>query len=124
MTSINMRAGGWMKANPLPAEFSRFGTFDQLRETAREQLKDVILNLSKNPESKVKGTNAQKVSDLYAMAMDSTRLNREGAAPLKATLEHIEKADTKDLARLLTDEFLAFCNPFFGSGGRHGCQEL
>lgn len=108
--------GGWMKANPLPAEFSRFGTFDQLRETAREQLKDVILNLSKNPESKVKGTNAQKVSDLYAMAMDSTRLNREGAAPLKATLEHIEKADTKDLARLLTDEFLAFCNPFFGSG--------
>ena len=52
--------GGWMKANPLPAEFSRFGTFDQLRETAREQLKDVILNLSKNPESKVKGTNAQK----------------------------------------------------------------
>ncbi len=108
--------GGWMKANPLPAEFARFGTFDQLRENAREQLKDLILNLSQNPDAKVKGTNAQKVSDLYAMAMDSTRLNSEGAAPLKPYLDYIESLDTKNLARILTDEKLLFDNPFFGSG--------
>lgn len=108
--------GGWMKANPLPAEHARFGTFDQLRENAREQLKELILNLASHPEAKIKGTNAQKVSDLYAMAMDSIRLNKEGAAPLLPILDYIEKADTKDLARLFTDEFLLFDNPFFGTG--------
>lgn len=82
--------GGWMKNNPLTAEYSRFGTFDQLRENARIQLKDLILNLKENPESKVKGTNAQKVSDLYALGMDSVRLNKDGAAPLKPLLEKIE----------------------------------
>ena len=108
--------GGWMKANPLPAEHARFGTFDQLRENAREQLKELILNLASHPEAKIKGTNAQKVSDLYTMAMDSIRLNKEGAAPLLPILDYIEKADTKDLARLFTDEFLLFDNPFFGTG--------
>ena len=108
--------GGWMAANPLPAEFARFGTFDQLRENAREQLKDLILNLAQNPDSKVKGTNAQKVCDIYALAMDSTRLNKEGAAPIIPLLEIIEKADTKDLATLFSDERLLFDNPLFGIG--------
>mgnify|MGYP002508475032 CR=1 FL=1 len=79
----------WKKNNPLGAEFSRFGTFDQLRENARNQLKELILNLSDNPQSKIKGTNAQKVSDLYALGMDSARLNREGAAPLMPMLDKI-----------------------------------
>ena len=64
--------GGWMKAHPLTPEYSRYGTFDMLRENAREQLKELITTLATNPQSKVKGTNAQKVSDLYAMGMDSS----------------------------------------------------
>lgn len=108
--------GGWMKANPLPAEFARFGTFDQLRENAREQLKELIINLKENPQSKVKGTNAQKVCDLYELAMDSTRLNNEGAAPLRPALDYIEQLNTADLAKIFTDQFLLFDNPFFSSG--------
>lgn len=81
--------GGWMEKNPLGPEFSRFGTFDQLRENARLQLKDLILNLEKDPESKIKGTNAQKVCDLYNLAMDSDRLNLEGAAPVMPMVERI-----------------------------------
>jgi len=42
--------GGWMKKHPLTAEYSRFGTFDLLRENAREQLKDLIINLEHNPD--------------------------------------------------------------------------
>ena len=108
--------GGWMAANPLPAEYARFGTFDQLRENAREQLKDLILNLAKHKDASVKGTNAQKVCDLYAMAMDSVRLNKEGAAPVKELLSLIETLDTKDLAALFTNEALLFDNPLFGTG--------
>ena len=105
-----------MAANPLPAEYARFGTFDQLRENAREQLKDLILNLAKHKDASVKGTNAQKVCDLYAMAMDSVRLNKEGAAPVKELLSLIETLDTKDLAALFTNEALLFDNPLFGTG--------
>lgn len=73
--------GGWMAAHPLTPEYARFGMFDLLRENAREQLKDLILNMSDNAEAKVPGTIAQKVGDLYAMGMDVERLNAEGAAP-------------------------------------------
>ena len=34
--------GGWMEANPLTAEYSRFGSFDALAENNREQLKNLI----------------------------------------------------------------------------------
>lgn len=84
--------GGWMKANPLPGEYSRYGTFDVLRENAKHQLQDLILNLSKDPQSKVKGTNAQKVSDLFSLGMDSVRRNNEGAAPMKPYLDRINAA--------------------------------
>lgn len=37
--------GGWMKANPIKAEYSRFGTFDKLGESSREQVRSLIDNL-------------------------------------------------------------------------------
>lgn len=37
--------GGWMKANPLKPEYSRYGTFDQLGELNRTQVRDLVLGL-------------------------------------------------------------------------------
>ena len=37
--------GGWMKANPLKPEYSRFGTFDQLAELNRTQVRELIMGL-------------------------------------------------------------------------------
>lgn len=108
--------GGWMANNPLPAEYSRFGTFDQLRENARTQLKDLITKLSENPESKVKGTNAQKVSDLYAMGMDSVRLNKEGASPLKPYLDKINGMRASDFTDILSWLHGGISGSFFSSG--------
>ncbi len=108
--------GGWMKKNPLTPEYSRFGTFDQLRENARVQLQDLITNLSNNPESKIKGTNAQKVSDLYSLGMDSVRLNKEGATPLKPFIEKIKNADTSDLAPLIAWMHNGLTGSFFSTG--------
>lgn len=108
--------GGWKAKNPLGAEYSRFGTFDQLRENAREQLRDLIVNLSENPESKVKGTNAQKISDLYAMAMDSVRLNREGAAPVLPLLEKINNSRPEDFIDIVSWIHNGLGSSFFGTG--------
>ncbi len=108
--------GGWKANNPLGAEYSRFGTFDQLRENARQQLKDLILNLSQDPDSKVKGTNAQKVSDLYALGMDSVRLNKEGAAPLLPMIEKINNMKPEEFIETLAWVHNGLGGTFFGTG--------
>lgn len=90
--------GGWIKANPLTGEFSRYGAFDKLREENRKRLKELITTLSDTKESKVKGSVAQKVGDLYNLGMDSERLNREGASPLIPILERISKIEKSNLA--------------------------
>ena len=91
-TTANPRAdfyqyacGGWMKANPLTDEYSRFGSFDQLAENNRSQIKSLIEELAKKQSQP--GSVAQKVGDLYNIAMDSAKLNAEGVAPINAELE-------------------------------------
>ncbi len=108
--------GGWITNNPLKPEYSRFGTFDELRENARTQLKELILNLADNPDSKVKGTNAQKVSDLYALGMDSVRLNKDGAAPLKPYIQKIEDMKPEEFIEVLSWQHNGLGGSFFGTG--------
>lgn len=108
--------GGWMAAHPLTPEYSRYGTFDMLRENAREQLKDLITNLAENPDSKVNGTIAQKVSDLYALGMDSIRLNKEGAAPLMPQINRINSANKEDLTELIAWMHNGISSVFFSTG--------
>ena len=104
--------GGWQKANPLDPQYARFGTFDQLGENSREQVKDIITNLGDNHK---KGSIAQKVNDLYKLGMDSVRLNAEGANPLKADLARIDAAKRSDFMKLIAWMQMGIGSPFFGS---------
>ena len=81
--------GGWMAANPLTDEYSRFGSFDQLAENNRTQIKSLIEDLAHKQSEQ--GSVARKVGDLYNIAMDSAKLNAEGIAPIKAELEKIRE---------------------------------
>ena len=108
--------GGWMKEHPLTAEYSRFGMFDFLREQARDQLKELILNLSAHEDAKTPGTVAQKVSDLYAMGMDEKRLNEEGHKPLLPLLKKIAESDTTHMEELLAWQHMGIGSSFFGTG--------
>lgn len=92
--------GGWQKANPLKPEYARFGSFDQLRENNREQLRLLVTELGK--ETHPAGSVAQKIGDLYNAGLDSVRLNQEGITPLKPQLDAIAQLqDKKDLAALV-----------------------
>lgn len=79
--------GGWMRNNPLPEEFSRFGTFDQLAENNREQVKNLIEELAAQPHEA--GSVSQKIGDLYTIAMDSVKLNADGAQPIQEDIKEI-----------------------------------
>lgn len=104
--------GGWMKANPLKPEFSRFGTFDQLGENTREQVKSLVTGL--DTKNAVAGSAAQQIGDLYAMGMDSVRLNEQGATPILKDVETINNTKREDLIDLMAT--LVGVDAFFGTG--------
>lgn len=108
--------GGWMKRNPIPAEHASYGTFDQLREQSKTQLRDLITNLSEDPESKIPGTVAQKVSDLYAMGMDIEKLNEEGSKPLTPFIDKISGLELNNLADTVAWMHNGLGGSFFSSG--------
>ena len=84
--------GGWMKKNPLPAAYSRYGSFDQLQETNDKRINGILSELLDN--SYTEGTIEQKLSDLYKLAMDSVRRNQEGVAPVMPLIKRLEAAKT------------------------------
>lgn len=104
--------GGWMKANPLKPEFSRFGTFDQLAENTREQVRDLITNL--DVANAPKGSITQKIGDFYAMGLDSVRLNNEGASPIMNDIAVINITPKNELITLMAT--MVGIDAFFGTG--------
>src|SRR3974390_52517 len=61
--------GGWMKANPIPAEYSRWGTFTQLADNNLTEMR-TILDAATNAHAPA-GSNEQKIGDFYASCMDT-----------------------------------------------------
>ena len=105
--------GGWVAAHPLTDEYSRFGTFDMLRENSREQLKTLIAELAAKKDN-APGSAAQKVGDLYNIAMDSVKLNQEGVAPIKAELEAIDALQDKgEIYTYIAEIQKKGINPYF-----------
>ena len=86
--------GGWMANNPLTPEYSRFGSFDKLGLNNLEQVNGLIKEIAaaKNPQ----GSIAQKIGDIYNMAMDTARRDKEGIAPVQKTLDAIAAISSRD----------------------------
>ena len=82
--------GGWQKNHPLPAAYSRYGSFDMLQENVNKQVNSILTTLSKKKYKA--GTTERKLSDFYKLALDSARRDREGLAPVKPLLDEIEAA--------------------------------
>ena len=82
--------GGWMKNHPLPAAYSRYGSFDRLQEDNDKRINGILTELLNN--SYQKETIEQKLSDLYKLAMDSVRRNQEGVAPVMPLIKKLEAA--------------------------------
>ena len=84
--------GGWMKANPLPPAYSRFGSFDRLGEDNNKRINSILKELETGTFQQ--GTIEQKLSDYYKMAMDSARREQEGIQPVMPLIKKLEAAKT------------------------------
>lgn len=95
--------GGWNDAHPLTAEYSRYGTFDELFENSQTQLRELIEGLAAQKNNQA-GSAAQKIGDLYNMAMDSVALNKQGVEPVKAMLDKIAgMKDKSEIVPMMTE---------------------
>ncbi len=86
--------GGWMELHPLTAEYSRFGSFDELGLRNLEQVNGLITDIAAEPHKR--GTVEQKIGDFYNLALDTARRNKEGIEPLRQSLNVIESISTRE----------------------------
>ena len=93
-------AGNWMKNHPLDGEHTDNGAFTDLYEQNQKRIQDIILEYASKPQQK--GSLGQKIGSLYNLRMDSVRLNKEGWAPIKPTLDRISAIKDRREYQLVT----------------------
>ncbi|MCM1291668.1 MAG: M13 family metallopeptidase [Prevotella sp.] len=102
---------GWMKSHPLTPEYARYGQFNILNDSSNNRVERIMTNLkASNP---AKGTNAQKVADLYELGNDMKRRNKLGAKPILPVLAKIETANPDEMDDLFLYMHREISSPFF-----------
>jgi putative endopeptidase len=84
--------GNWMKSNPIPADKSRWGRFNQLDEHNLYVLRDIL------DQAQVPGKHSpleQKVGDYYAACMDESAVEKRGIEPLASSMNAIAAIKTR-----------------------------
>ncbi|TQV86388.1 M13 family metallopeptidase [Aliikangiella coralliicola] len=80
--------GSWLTNTEIPSDKSRYGSFTVLRDKSRKDVKAIIEETAKL-ENVEKGSDAQKVGDLYRSYMDVKKLDELGVSPILPELEKI-----------------------------------
>lgn len=106
--------GNWMKTVEIPSDKARWGSFDQLRENTDEATLK-ILKESLNSKFE-KGTDGQKIADLYKSYVDFDTRNKLGYTPIQQQLKDIDQVkNLKDLNDYFVKYGAIGGNPFFGA---------
>ena len=119
--------GGWMKANPLPAAYSRYGSFDRLAEDNNKRINGILKELQENTYPA--GSVEQKLSDLYKLAMDSARREQDGLAPAMPIIKRLEAAKTKEQLFAIQLELMPYGNSeifgaYIGADEKNAAQNI
>jgi putative endopeptidase len=89
--------GKWLAEAEIPADRSTYGGFGILRDEAQEDVKAIVEESATGDFAK--GTDEQKVGDLYKSYLDMETRNTKGLTPLQAELDRINAiADHDQLA--------------------------
>jgi putative endopeptidase len=105
--------GGWLAAYPVPPAYSRWSSFDELREKNLTDLRS-ILDATLVDTNAPKGSIVQKVSDFYASAMDSATIEAAGLTPIQGELDRIAAIrNTDDLVAVIAHQHIVIANPLF-----------
>lgn len=104
--------GLWLKNTAIPADKSRWGTFDILHENSVNQLHDIVDELSK--QQSVEGSAEQKVTSLYANFMDEKSIEALGIKPIQTEISKVDALKNKQQLAQLAAHFsrIGVTSPF------------
>ena len=108
--------GTWLDQTTIPADRTRWGSADELRQKTDRDVLDILSEASKNPKYK-SNTDQGKAVNLYQSIMDTVARNKQGLKPLQSKLAKINAVkDVQDLQKLLAEEEVYGGIGFFGFG--------
>src|SRR5882724_1419023 len=81
--------GGWVKKNPIPAAYSRWGSFDQLQEGNQSNLLTILRAAAAGGNTQA-NADIRKLGIFYSSCMDSAAAEKAGFQPIKAELDRID----------------------------------
>lgn len=85
--------GNWLKNNPIPDEYTRWGSFEVLAEENYQILKKILEDAASNKNAPY-GSIEQKVGDFYFTGMDSAQIEKAGYEPIKPELNLVSNIKT------------------------------
>ena len=107
--------GGWYKTAVIPADKSSWGSFNELREATDDQSLKILADI--NSKKFTKGSEGQKIQDLYASYMDMAKRNADGINPIKEDLAKIDAIQNlADFQKYINRATLTGDNPFYNWG--------
>lgn len=109
----NFVNGNWMKTTEIPSDRARWGSFDELRENTDAVTLGILKGLLAKEHPK--GSDQQKIGDLYESYVDFDARNKAGLKPIQPYLDKIDKIKTvKDLEKYLTEVTPLGLNSLYG----------
>jgi putative endopeptidase len=85
--------GGWVRNNPVPAAYSRWGSFDELGEKNQAALTGILNRASADADAK-QASDYRILGTFYNSCMDSAAAETAGAAPLRPLLARIDNVSS------------------------------
>ncbi|PWI29980.1 M13 family peptidase [Flavobacteriaceae bacterium LYZ1037] len=123
---FNYVNGTWLNTNEIPADRTRWGSFDELRQKTDEDALSILKSAMSNNKDLEKievlpGSDQEKAVKLFQTIMDTVSRNHQGIDPIKPYLSKIENiTDIEDLQAYLIEMEPQGGAGFFGFGvGSH-----
>ncbi|MFM7902299.1 MAG: M13 family peptidase, partial [Bacteroidota bacterium] len=105
---------GWFKKNPIPASEGSNGLWQLIRDTINAQVKEICENAAADAKA-TKGSNKQKIGDMFFSGMDSVNINQQGIGAIKAELDQIAAIkDPISVAKACAMVHITSGSPMFG----------
>ena len=79
---------GWFKKNPIPASEGSNGLWQLIRDTINAQVREICENAAADAKA-TKGSNKQKIGDMFFTGMDSVNINKTGLSAIKPEMDQI-----------------------------------
>ena len=96
--------GTWLKNTDIPADKTRWGSFDELRQNTDKDALAILKEAAKNPKY-ASNIDQGKAISMYKAAMDTVARNKQGITPIKPYLAKIDAVKSiKDLQKLMIEE--------------------